>query len=130
MTIIPKKLPAVVKVLNPRQASQPGDLTNGLGIPRESDLEGQWDLITGLPQGWGKQRLQSWRAQANLAHTKIQGKETVAPQETESDLPASVRGFPVEVRVGRGSPQGQGQGHWQQQAKKVPLGINPLGGHH
>ena len=50
MTIIPKKLPAVVKVLNPRQASQPGDLTNGLGIPRESDLEGQWDLITRLPQ--------------------------------------------------------------------------------
>ena len=39
------------------EASQPGDLTNGLGIPRESDLEGQRDLITKLPQDWGKQRL-------------------------------------------------------------------------
>ena len=27
------------------------------GIPRESDFEGQWDLITKLPQDWGKQRL-------------------------------------------------------------------------
>ena len=26
----------------------------GLGIPRESDIEGQWDLITGLPQDRGK----------------------------------------------------------------------------
>ena len=33
----------------PHQAFQPGDLTKGLGIPRESDLEGQQDLITGLP---------------------------------------------------------------------------------
>ena len=84
-----------------------------------SDLEGQWDLITGLPQDWGKQRLQSGRAQANLAHTKSQGKETVAPQETESDLPASVRGFPVEVRVGRGSPQRQR--NWQHQSGRCLL---------
>ena len=47
----------------PHQASQPGDLTKGLGIPRESDLEDQWDLIVGLPEDWGKQRLQSWGAQ-------------------------------------------------------------------
>ena len=32
------------------------------------------------------------------------GKETLTPQETEPDLPASVRGFPVEVQVSRGSP--------------------------
>jgi len=38
-------------------------LKDSLGIPRESDLEGQQDLITRLPQDWGKQRLQSWRAQ-------------------------------------------------------------------
>ena len=37
------------------QASQPGDSTNGLGILRESDLEGLWDLMIGLPQDWGKQ---------------------------------------------------------------------------
>ena len=37
------------------QASQLGDPTEGLGIPRESELEGQWDLIIRLPQDWGKQ---------------------------------------------------------------------------
>ena len=45
----------------------------------------------------------------------------MAPQETEPK-PASVGGPPVEEWVGRGSPQGWG--HW-----KVPLGVNPLGGH-
>ena len=34
----------------PYQASQPGDLTKELGIPRESDLEGLQDLVTKLPQ--------------------------------------------------------------------------------
>ena len=29
----------------PVQAPQAGDPTKGLRIPRESDLEGQWDLI-------------------------------------------------------------------------------------
>ena len=29
-------------------ASQPGDHAKGLGIPRESDFESQWDLITEL----------------------------------------------------------------------------------
>ena len=33
--------------------------TKGLGIPGKSGLEGQRDLITGLPEDWGKQRLQS-----------------------------------------------------------------------
>ena len=37
------------------QASKPTDLAKGLGIPKESDSEGQWDLITGLPQDcWKK----------------------------------------------------------------------------
>lgn len=45
------------------QASHPGDLTNGLGIPRESDFEGQRDLITWLLQDWGKENLQAWQAQ-------------------------------------------------------------------
>ena len=38
----------------PYQASQPGDLTKGLGIPRESDLEVQRDLIARVPQDWRK----------------------------------------------------------------------------
>ena len=58
-----KSSPTVVKILNPTPGFQPGVMTTGLGIPRESDLEGQKDLIIELPQDWGKQRLQSWRAQ-------------------------------------------------------------------
>ena len=42
----------------------------------------------------------------NLAHTKTQRK-AVTPQETEANLPASAGRSPVEVWVGRGSPQGQ-----------------------
>ena len=34
----------------PCQISQPGAPTKGLGILRESDLEGQWDLTIRLPQ--------------------------------------------------------------------------------
>lgn len=33
----------------PRQAFQPGELANGLGIPRASDFEGQQDLTVGFP---------------------------------------------------------------------------------
>ena len=29
---------------------QPGELAKGLGILRQSDFEGQWDLTAGLPQ--------------------------------------------------------------------------------
>ena len=38
----------------PRQDSQPGDLATGGGDPRESDFEGQWELIAGIPQDWGE----------------------------------------------------------------------------
>ena len=43
------------------QAPQPGDLTKGLGIPRESSPKGKQNSITGLPQVWGKQSVQSWK---------------------------------------------------------------------
>ena len=52
----------------PRQASQSGGLTTEGGIPRESDFEGWWNLIAGLWQDWGKQRLHSWRAHTKCAH--------------------------------------------------------------
>ena len=54
-TIIPKKLSHCCKGSRPH--IMPPRL--GLGIPSESDFEGQKDLITGLPQHWGKQRLHS-----------------------------------------------------------------------
>ena len=50
------------KFWDPCQASQPRDLAKDLRIPRECDFAGQQDLITRLPQDWGKQ---SWRAQIN-----------------------------------------------------------------
>ena len=103
----------------PHQASQPGDLTKGLGIPRESGLEGQQDLITGLPEDWGKQILQSWRAQTKSYAHQDPEERSSDPTETEPKPPAGVGGPPLEARAGRGS---QGRGHW-----KVPLGVNPLG---
>ena len=42
----------------------------------------------------------------------------MASQETEPKLPTSVGGPPVEVWVGRGSPQGWGL--------EGPLDLNPL----
>ena len=47
------------------RASQPRYPAKGLGVSTEADFEGQRDLITGLPQDQGKQRLHSSRA-----HTK------------------------------------------------------------
>ena len=41
-------------------------------------------------------------------------------QGTEPDLPVTVGGSPAEAWVGSGSPRGQG--HWQQQSWKGPLG--------
>ena len=55
-------LPLLWRFRTPHQVSQPGDLTKGLEISRESGLEGQQDLIIGLPEDCGKHRLQSWRA--------------------------------------------------------------------
>ena len=80
------------------------------GSNKGTDLEGQGDLITGLPQDWGKQRLQPWRAQQNLACTKTQRKGAVTPQETEPKPPTSVGGSPVEMWLGKGIPQGWGTG--------------------
>ena len=39
----------------PHQRSQAGDLEKRLGIPREYDFGGQWNLIIGFSQDWGKE---------------------------------------------------------------------------
>ena len=54
--------PTVSKVLNPTSGFPAWGSDKEMVLPRESGLEGQWDLITRLPQDWGKRRLQSWRA--------------------------------------------------------------------
>ena len=61
---------------------QPRDPAKELGIPRESDFEGQWDLITELPEDWGKQGLLEG-TNKTLCALGTQGKVTVSPQETE-----------------------------------------------
>ena len=88
----------------PWQAFQLGDLTKN-GDPQGIWPSGQQNLIIGLPQDWGKQRLYSLRARS-FACTKTQGKGGVTSQETEPDLPASVRQSPVEAWVSKGLPQG------------------------
>ena len=40
-----------------QQLSQPGDPENRLRVPKEFDVEGQWDVITELPQDWGNRLL-------------------------------------------------------------------------
>ena len=81
----------------PSQASQPGHPTKGLGFLRESGLQGQQDLIIGLPEDWGKQKHSSLREhKQNFACTKTHRRGAVTSQEPEPPLPASVGGPPVE----------------------------------
>jgi len=63
-------------------------MTKGLGIPRESGLENQCDFIIGLPEDWGKQRLQSWRAQTKFFTDQDPEKRSSNPTgDNQSDLP-------------------------------------------
>ena len=68
-------LPLLLSFRTPHQASQPGDPTKGLGIPREYDIESQWDLIIRLPQGWGKQISVLEGTNKTLCAPGLKGKE-------------------------------------------------------
>ena len=52
---ITEVLPQWLKVLRPMSSSPGWDLAMWGGDPRESDFEGQWGLIKGISQNWGKQ---------------------------------------------------------------------------
>ena len=57
--IIPKKFSHYCKSSRThKQISQPGDPAKRLRTPREFDLEGQWDLITELPEDWENRLLE------------------------------------------------------------------------
>ena len=76
--------------------------------------------------------LQDWGKESPLlegTHQILwtQGKGAGTPQETEADLPASVRGSPAQAWVGSHSLWGWG--HQQQQSRELPLGTNPPCGH-
>ena len=109
-----------MKVWTPRQASQPGDPTKGLGIHRDSDLEGQWDLTVSLP----------WDCRKQIPVLECapgpRGKEQRPHRRRKQNYLLVLEG--LLLRVGQ---QGlHRRGHWQQQSRKVPLGVSPLGGHH
>ena len=53
----------------------------------------------------------------------------MTPQETEPDLPVSIRESPIEARVDSGLPQGQGHGV-QQSWEVWHAGISPFAGRH
>ena len=96
-----------MKVLNPHQASQPGDPSKG-GNP-----QGIWPWkLAGfdyrISTGLGKTETPVLEAQTKSLCTKTQRKGVVTSQDTEPLLPASIGGPPVEALVGRDSPQGQG----------------------
>ena len=55
----------------------------------------------------------------NFARTKTQRKGAVYPEETEPKLPAVLEGLLLEARVSRGCHRDE--------ARKVSLGVNPLG---
>ena len=60
----------------PQQIPQPGDQTKGLGTPRESDFEGQWDLITELPRSG---ETDAWRAQTKVCVHQDPGERSSDP---------------------------------------------------
>ena len=75
----------------------------------------------------GKQTLGGHKQ--NLVHTRTRKKRAVTLQETDPNLPVSVRESPVEAWIGGGLLQGQG--HWVQQCmhrifwRRLPLSLLP-----
>ena len=66
-----------------QQLSQPGDPENRLRVPKEFDVEGQWDVITELPQDWGNRLL---APKKKRVCTRAQEKGAVTPRETGTDV--------------------------------------------
>ena len=69
----------------------------------EFDLEGQWDLITELPQDQGEKNLLEGTNKTLCAPGQEKG--TVTPKETESYLTVSVQESPVEPWINSGLSQ-------------------------
>ena len=100
--IIPKKFLHCCKSYRPHNrcsnldSGLPGS-RKGTEIPRESDFEGQWDLITELPQDRGNKTLGGHKQ--NLMHTRTH--EKGAGTDSTRDLPVSVWESPAEAWVNR-----------------------------
>ena len=112
-TIIPKKFSHCCEGSKPH-VRLPSLVTKGLGIPWESDLEDQWDLIIGLPEDWEKQRLQSWRVRTKFCTHQD-------PEERSSDPIGYWTKTTCSCWRASSSGSPQGQGRW-----KVSLGDTLL----
>ena len=93
-----------MKVLGPKTAFPTwGSDTETENPQREFEFEGfDYRNCTEL----GKQTIGGHKQ--NLIHTRTQDKGVMTPQETEPDLPGSVRESLAEIWVDSGLPQGQG----------------------
>ena len=115
-----------MKILNPMS----GHMTKGLGIPRESDLKGQWDLIIGLPWDLGKQGLQSWRAQTKVCTHQAPEERSSDPTGDNPNYLLMLEGLLWEVGGGGSTGAHHRDRGTGSSSGKVPLGGNPFGGLH
>ena len=88
-----------MKVLSSTSGFPAWASSKGRRTPRASGFEGQWGLIAGIPQDWGKQKLHSWREHTRSSVHQDPGKKAVTSSETGPDLPASPGGSPAEAGV-------------------------------
>ena len=109
--------------------------SKGLNIPRESDFEGQQDLITEFPQAWGSR--DSWRKQRKPCVHQDPGERSSDPTRDWGRLGCvcmGVSGGGVD-RYWINSGLLWGQGHWLPQSwedwEAWCFCISPFkGGHH
>ena len=116
-----------MKVLKPMSGFPAWDPTKGLGIPREFDLEGQWDLITRLPRDWGKREFNLGGHKQNLIPTKTQERSSDHRRLNQNYL------LVLEGLLWRCWSAGvhrRDKGTGSSILGRLPLGINPLGGRH
>ena len=111
------------------QASQPEDSTKGLGIPKESDLEGQCDLILGLPKDWGKQKLQSWRSQAKYCILQDLQERSSGPTGDNQNYLLVLEGLLWRHGL-TGARHRDGNTGNRSPRSPYPLGVSPLESHH
>ena len=102
------------------QTSQHGNLSKGLRIPKNLALRASRSYYRSS-RGLRETDCSLGGHKQNFAYTKTQRRAVLTPQDTEPKLPASVRGAPAEVWIGRGSPQGRG--HWE-----VLIDVDPRAG--
>ena len=122
-------LPLFWRFRTPCQGSQPGDLTKGLGTPRDLTLKASGTWLQDFHGTGGNRDFSLGGHKQNLANTKTQRKGAVNPQETEPKLPASFGRSPVEewVELAGAYYRDRGTGSRQQLFGKVPFRVNSLG---